>query len=190
MTASAGPFDEGAHPIRVWVSAGPAFPSFSGRDLQEPTVLSVRLGAGYAIDLHSAGVIDLGVSGAYAPFQYRTLNTNANQSAGFWGLLANGTYRYRVAPAFDLMGEVGAGVVWWSGLGEQNPFTTEGVAATGAVPMPSLLLGVGAVYHLPYNLSIFAEPTFLLSKTTGEGLSSAISSVSRFDIAFGVGYAI
>ena len=190
VTASAGPFDEGAHPIRVWVSAGPAFPSFSGRDLQEPTVLSVRLGAGYAIDLHGAGVIDVGVSGAYAPFQYRTLNTDANQSAGFWGLLANGTYRYRVAPAFDLMGELGAGVVWWSGLGEQNPFTTDGVAATGAVPMPSLLLGVGAVYHLPYNLSIFAEPTFLLSKTTGEGLSSAISSVSRFDIAFGVGYAI
>jgi hypothetical protein len=81
-------------------------------------------------------------------------------------------------------------VIWWSGLGEQNPFTAGGVGATGAVPMPSLLLGVGAVYHLPAHFSIFAEPTFLLSKTTGDGLSSAVSSVSRFDLAFGVGYAI
>jgi len=185
-----GADSEAAHPILVWLSAGPAFPSFSGRDLQEPTLLSVRLGAGYAIDLHTAGFLDVGVSGAYAPFQYRTLDTNANRSAGFWGLLANAKYRYRLAPALDIAGEVGAGVVWWSGLGDQNPFTDNGVGATGAVPMPSLLLGVGVVYHLPAHLSVFAQPTFLLSKTTGDGLSSAISSVSRFDLAIGLGYSI
>ena len=56
--------------------------------------------------------------------------------------------------------------------------------------MPSLLLGLGGFYHLPAHFSIFAKPTFLLSKTTGDGLSSAISSVSRFDLAFGIGYSI
>ena len=81
-------------------------------------------------------------------------------------------------------------MVWWSGIGANNPFTTDGVAATGAVPMPSLLLGLGAVYHVLPNFSVFFEPTFLLSKTTGDGLTSAISSVSRFDLAFGVGYSI
>jgi len=182
---------ETAHPIHLWVSAGPAFPSFSGRDLQEPTMLSLRLGANYAIDLHGAGVIDVGISGSYAPFQYRTIDAaNKNQSAGFWGLFADGDYRFRIAPGFDLLGEVGAGVVWWSGIGDQNPFTTGAVAATGAVPMPSLLLGVGGVYHVLPNFSVFFEPTFLLSKTTGDGLTSAISSVSRFELAFGVGYAI
>lgn len=181
---------EAAHPIGVALSLGPAFPSFSGRDLQEPTLLSLRLAATYAIDLHGAGVIDVGLSGAYAPFQYRTVDHDINQSAAFWGLLVTGRYRYRIAPHFDLAGEVGGGVIWWSGLGDQNPFTAEGVGATGAVPMPSLLLGVGAIYHLPAHFSLFAEPTFLLSKTTGDGLSSAISSVSRFDLAFGVGYAI
>jgi opacity protein-like surface antigen len=185
------PEAESAHPVHLWVSAGPSFPSFSGRDLQEPTMLSLRLGANYGIDLHGAGVIDVGISGSYAPFQYRTIDTaNQNQSAGFWGLLADGDYRFRIAPGFDLLGEVGAGVVWWSGIGANNPFTTDGVAATGAVPMPSLLLGLGAVYHLLPSLSIFFEPTFLLSKTTGDGLTSAVSSVSRFDLAFGVGYAI
>jgi hypothetical protein len=181
---------EAAHPIHAWVSAGPAFPNFSGRDLQEPTMLSLRLGVSYAIDLHAAGVIDVGVSGAYAPFQYRTIDTDANRSAGFWGLLATGTYRYRLATDLDIAGELGAGVVWWSGLGDQNPFTTNAVGATGAVPMPSLLVGVGVIYHLPAHLTVFAEPTFLFSKTTGDGLSSAISSVSRLDLAFGVGYSI
>ena len=191
VSAAGGAADsEAAHPIHVWVSAGPAFPAFSGRDLQEPTLLSVRLGGGYVFDLHGAGVIDVGVSGAYAPFQYRTITTDANRSAGFWGLLATGTYRYRLVPSVDLLGEVGAGIVWWSGLGDANPFTTDGVGATGPVPMPSLLLGVGVVYHLPGNFTVFAEPTFLLSKTTGDGLSSAISSVNRFDLAFGVGYSI
>jgi hypothetical protein len=191
VAASATPADsESAHPIHLALSVGPAFPSFSGRDLQEPTVLSLRLGVAYGIDLHRAGVIDVGVSGGYAPFQYRTIDHDVDQSAAFWALLATGTYRYRLVPNFDIAGEVGGGVVWWCGLGEQNPFTAGGVAATGAVPMPSLLLGLGGFYHLPAHFSVFAKPTFLLSKTTGDGLSSAISSVSRFDLAFGIGYSI
>ncbi len=191
MIMGSVPEAETSHPIHLWVSAGPAFPSFSGRDLQEPTVLSLRLGANYAIDLHGAGVVDVGISGSYAPFDYRTIDAaNQNQSAGFWGLMADGDYRFRIAPGFDLLGEVGAGVVWWSGIGANNPFTTDGVAATGAVPMPSLLLGLGGVYHVLPNFSVFFEPTFLLSKTTGDGLTSAISTVSRFDIAFGIGYQI
>jgi tetratricopeptide (TPR) repeat protein len=191
VSASASAADsEADHPIGVALSLGPAFPSFSGRDLQEPTLLSLRLAASYAINLHGAGFIDVGLSGAYAPFQYRTIDQDISQSAAFWGLLVSGKYRYRIATNFDVAGEVGGGVVWWSGLGEKNPFTTDGDGATGAVPMPSLLLGVGAVYHLPAHFSVFAEPTFLLSKSTGDGLSSAISSVGRFDLAFGVGYSI
>jgi len=191
VASSATPADsETAHPIHLALSVGPAFPSFSGPDLQEPTMLSLRLGVAYGIDLHRAGVVDVGVSGGFAPFKYRTTDHDIDKSAAFWGLLATGTYRYRLVPNFDIAGEVGGGVVWWSGLGEQNPFTMGGVAATGAVPMPSLLLGLGAFYYLPARFSIFAKPTFLLSKTTGDGLSSAISSVSRFDLAFGIGYSI
>jgi hypothetical protein len=177
--------------IRVWASAGPAFPSFSGRgDLQEPTLLSVRLGGGYVFDLGRAGAIDVGASAAYAPIQYRRLDNDANQNAGFWGLMATGTYHRRVAKMLELSGELGLGAVWWSGIGEQNPFTAAGAAATGPVPMPSLLIGVGAIYHLPRRFMVFVEPTFLFSKTTGDGLTSTVSSVTRFDLALGVGYRI
>lgn len=179
------------HPIRVWASVGPAFPKFSGRDLQEPTVLSVRVGGGYTFDLGRAGLVDAGISGTYAPFQYRTTDAaNANRNAGFWGLFATGTYRYRVAKLLELSGELGLGAVWWSGIGDANPFTADGTGASGPVPMPSLLVGVGAIYHLPRRFTLFAQPTFLFSKTTGDGLSSAVSSVSRFDLALGVGYSI
>ena len=153
-------------------------------------MFSMRLGGGYIIDLHNAGMIDVGLSAAYAPFQYRTTRTDQSRTAGFWGLMATGTYRYRVLPMLELCGELGLGSVWWSGLGDDNPFTVNGVGATGAIPMPSLLVGVGAIYHLPRRFTIFAEPTFLFSKTTGDGLSAAVSSVSRFDLALGVGYSI
>src|SRR5205085_11223348 len=105
VTTSATSRDsEAAHPIHLALSAGPAFPSFYGRDLQEPTVLSLRLSVAYGIDLHRAGVIDLGVSGGYAPFQYRTIDHDIDQSAGFWSLLVTGTYRYRLVPNFDIAG--------------------------------------------------------------------------------------
>ena len=72
-------------------------------------------------------------------------------------------------------------MVWWSGIGAQNPFTTDGVAATGAVPMPSLLLGVGAVYHFLPNLSVFFEPTFFADKPERPMLLPAGSSPDIFD---------
>jgi len=113
-----------------------------------------------------------------------------NQTAGFWGLMVGGTYRYRVIPELDVKGELGAGVVWWSGLGNANPFTVGGAGASGPVPMPSLLVGLGADYRLPHDIFVFAEPTLVASKTTGDGLTAAVSSVLRLEIALGIGYTL
>jgi hypothetical protein len=178
------------HRFRLTLSAGPAFPKFSGKTLDQPTLLSVRAGAGYTFDVAPLQAIDLGLSLAYAPIQYRTTDTNTSETAGFWGLMVGGTYRYRVIPELDIKGELGAGVVWWTGLGSANPFTVGGAGASGPVPMPSLLVGVGADYRLPHSVFLFAEPALVVSKTTGDGLSAAVSSVLRIDIAIGIGYVI
>lgn len=177
--------------VKLRLSAGPAFPSYSGRDLGgESTILAVRLGGEYIFELGGPAYLDVGLSASYAPFTYTNINSGDNQGASFWGLMATGAYRYRLTPAFDLSGELGLGVVWWSGLGDGNPFTVDAVGANGAVPMPSLQLGVNAIYRLPRRVFVFAQPSFLYSKTTSDGLSSAVSAVSRFEIAFGVGYAL
>jgi tetratricopeptide (TPR) repeat protein len=188
--AGGGAAGELPHRIRVWASGGAAFPRFSGRDLNEPALLSLRAGGAYTLAALGPGKLDLGLSAAYAPVQYRSTDTNANHTSVFVGFLASATYRYRAAPALDVYGELGAGVLWWSGLGPANPFTIDGVGASGPVPMPSLLVGVGAAYHVMDRLFVFAEPAYLLSKTTGAGLTAAISSISRFDLALGVGYAL
>jgi hypothetical protein len=178
--------------VRLRASAGPAFPKYAGRDLGgASTIVAIRVGGEYVFDLGGPGFVDVGLSAAYAPLQYHTTDTpGSNQSAAFWGVLATGTYRYRLTEAFELSGELGVGIVWWSGLGANNPFTVDGSGANGAVPMPSLMLGVAAIYRLPRRLFVFAEPAYLFSKTTSDGLSSAVSSVSRFDIALGVGYSL
>jgi hypothetical protein len=176
--------------VRMVASVGPAFPKFAGRDLDEPTLLTVRIGGGYTVYRASPLAIDAGLSIGFAPLQYKTIDTGSNQSGAFWSVLATGTVRYRVAPAIDLHGELGLGANWWTGLGAMNPFTVAGAASSGPIPMPSFLIGVGASYVIGNGLFVFAEPAFLYSKTTGSGLSDAVSAVLRFDVAFGIGYAI
>ena len=184
------PTPEEERVIRMAASAGPAFPKFSGRDLDEPTLLTVRAEGGYTVYRASPLAIDAGLTLGFAPLQYKTIDTGTNQSGAFWTVMATGTVRYRVAPAVDLHGELGLGAVWWSGLGAMNPFTVGGAASSGPIPMPSFLIGLGASYVIGNGLFVFAEPAFLFSKTTGAGLSDGVSSVLRFDLAFGLGYAI
>jgi Tetratricopeptide repeat len=178
------------HHVRLKLSIGAAFPRFSGRDLDQPALLTVRGGAGYAFVLAPDQALDLGLVLSYTPLPYKTIASGTSQNAGFWGVLAAATYRYRVLPGLEIQGELGAGVVWWTGLGEGNPFTVGGAGSSGPVPMPSLFAGVAASYQLGRGVSVFAQPAFVFSKTTGDGLSSAVSSVSRFELAVGLGYAL
>jgi len=80
-------------------------------------------------------------------------------------------------------------VIWWSGLADDNPFTTTGVGASNPLALPSFLVGIGASYEVARQVFVFALPTFVFSKT-GDGFSNAVSSVMRFDLALGIGYAI
>jgi hypothetical protein len=181
------------HHFRLTLSAGPAFPKFSvtGKSLDQPVLLSVRAGGGYTFDIvPRQQAVDVGLSLAYSPIQYRTVPPETTVTAGFWGLLATGTYRYRVMPELDVQGELGVGIVWWSGIGTGNPFTVDNVGASGPIPMPSFLVGLGANYRLPHNVFVFAEPALVVSKTTGDGLTAAVSSVLRFDLALGLGYTL
>ena len=54
--------------------------------------------------------------------------------------------------------------------------------------MPTLQVGLRAEYALGGRFFLALSPELLLSKTTSEGLSQAVSSVRRFDIDVGAGY--
>ncbi len=175
--------------IRVSAAAGPGFPMFSGRDIDSTTMLSLRAAGAYTFDIDSKIAVDVGLSLGYAPLAYHT-DANVEQTTGFWSVMATGVGRYRVAPALDLKGELGVGMVWWSGLEDMNPFTTNGDGASAPLGLPSLLLGVGADYEIARSIYVFLEPNLVLSKTVGDGFEAGLSSILRFDLAIGLGYKI
>jgi tetratricopeptide (TPR) repeat protein len=177
------------HHVRLALAAGPSFPKFSGRDLDQALLFSLRVSGAYRLDLAPLASVDVGLALTYTPLQYRTTDTNAERSAGFWGALVTGTLRYRVAPALDLQGELGAGIVWWSGLGDMNPFTSTGLGASSALALPTGMIGLGASYEIYPKVFVLAEPTLVFSKT-GDGFANAVSSILRFDVSLGIGMRI
>jgi hypothetical protein len=83
-----------------------------------------------------------------------------------------------------------AGSVWWAGLDLGNPFTVQGVAASGgAIPMPSFGGGLRFEYTVVAGLFVALAPEVIWSKSTSDGLSQNVSSVTRFEFTGGVGYA-
>ncbi len=74
-------------------------------------------------------------------------------------------------------GGIAAGVVWWAGLADGNPFTASDAVVSGAIPMPSFGLSLHADDRITPHLL-----------TTRAGLTQQTSSVSRFDLDLGAGY--
>jgi hypothetical protein len=178
---------EGLSPWRIAAAAGPSFVAFSGRDISAPVLFGLQLGGSYAF-VHGPSELRAGVTGLYAALPYTNVTYNVQQTSSLWGALLTADYSYRVIEPLSVGAGMGAGVVWWAGLAEGNPFTVTGVQASGAVPMPTLALAIHAEVLVTSHLFVNLTPELLLSKTTSDGLSQAVSSVRRFDLDVGVGY--
>ena len=172
---------------QISLGIGPAFIGFSGKDISAPVLLGFQLGGSYQF-LHGPSELRAGVTVLFASLGYTNISTGAGQTSSLWGGLLTADYAYRVAPPFRLGAGVGLGVVWWASLAAGNPFTVDGVASSGPIPMPTLALAIHADYRITPNLFVSLTPELFLSKTTSDGLSESVSSVHRFDIALGVGY--
>lgn len=178
---------EGAHPWLAEAYLAPSFVGFSGRAVDAPVMIAVRAGGSYAIPF-GASSLRVGADVLAAVLPYTDTMKGTKQSSSLWGFMLTARYLYEVAPAFTLGGGVGAGVIWWGGLAQNNPFTVGGVSADAPIPMPSFQLGLRAEYAFGSHMFVAVSPEFLLSKTTSDGLSKAISSVHRLDIYAGAGY--
>jgi opacity protein-like surface antigen len=177
----------GVSPWRIAVALGPSFVGFSGRDISAPVLFGLQLGGSYEF-LHGPSDLRAGATGLYASLPYTNVNSNAQQTSSFWGALLTADYSYRVIEPLRLGAGIGLGIVWWAGLSQGNPFTVGYVEASGAIPMPTLALSLHAEYLVTSHLFVNLTPELLLSKTTSDGLSQAVSSVHRFDLDVGVGY--
>ena len=175
--------NETADLFRLGLEAGVAFSQFHGADLEQPGQLALRAFGGYLVTL-APFPIEVGAALSFSPLPYKT--PTEDKTATLLGVWARAAAVIPVASMLDVLGELGAGVVWWSGIEEGNPFTSGGAAATGAIPMPSFRLSAGLRYQLPAHLFLYAAPAFTWCKTTS-GLGDSVSSVTRIELPVGAG---
>jgi hypothetical protein len=169
----------------VFVSGGPALAQFGGSSVASKTIASVEIGGRLAV-VSAQPRVELLISGGVAPVPYDgTSGVATSLWISGWG---GGRISYRLSSAIDLFADLAGGVVWWTGLEEGNPFTVQGMAATGAVPMPSFRAGPGVAFEPARHVSLALAPRYVMSKTSGPGLSAMVSSVARLEIPVEVTY--
>jgi hypothetical protein len=176
---------------RPWafdVEAGPAFLSMAGNNMVGlPAIFSARLEAGYGVQF-PMGEVRLGVDLGYAQLPF-TRTDHTSGSSTFWTVLAAVRLLFNVTPILKVGAGVQGGAIWWAGLDKGNPFTVSGVSASGgAIPLPTIGGGLRGEVTVVDGLFLVVTPEVLWSKTTSDGLTGSISSVTRFQILLGVGY--
>lgn len=181
----AGTVTEGPALLVSSLVLGPAFLGL-GENLDTQPQFSLALGAGYPIPVGPA-LLDAGALITYTPVPWNN-NAGAEGTASLISILANAGVSYTVAPKVEVRGELGLGVLLFSGLSEGNVFTMNGLEASGALSMFNVRFGLGASYLVTPNLSITASPVIYSYSPAKAGLREDLDALTRFEMMAGLGY--
>jgi hypothetical protein len=110
-----------------------------------------------------------------------------DSNSSLLGFLATGRFVHAFTPKLGAGADVGAGVLWWKGLGPKNPFVDNTVVITGAIPMPTFEFGLRGELELPRGVYLALAPRVLYSVATS-GLADSFSGLWRFDFNLGAGW--
>jgi Tetratricopeptide repeat len=175
-------------PWTVGVHVAPALIWFTGKDLTSPVVFAAGAEGTYALVLRDA-LLRIGLEGLVTTVPFTNPVNNAQGTSALWGFLARARYLRRPRPDLVIGGGLGAGVMWWTGLVEGNPFTVARAASSGPVPLPTFEIAVHAEHALTSRWLLALAPALIISKTTSAGLSDATSAVLRLELALRLAYA-
>jgi hypothetical protein len=142
-----------------------------------------------AAHLWPVGAVQVQLGGALEglPLPFTRLDGNSRGTSWIWGALVWGGATMALAPHWSVGARLGVGVLWWSGLSEENPFTDTGRASSGPVPLPTAQVAAEVAYGFDNGLFIALTPAFVFSKTTSPGLTSDISHLSAGQLGLGLG---
>jgi tetratricopeptide (TPR) repeat protein len=158
-------------------------------NLTVPIQGTFDLFAGYPIAINDQLEIDVGVNLAYMPVPFTNLMTSAKQTASFISALADAGATYTVAPNIGIRGDLGVGVLVFSGMGDLgNPFTNNGAPTTGALGMLAVRAAVSADYAFTPNLVGTVTPIAFEYSPAKSGLRDDIKSLMSLNFMLGVGY--
>jgi len=155
--------------------------------LDIPIQATGALIAGYPLAVMPQLTLDLGAAFTFTPVPYQA--GTESKSASFIALLANVGASYEVIPKLSLRGDLGAGILLFSGLDEMgNPFTENGNATSGALGMFHIRVGASADYAITPNIIATLTPLAFSYSPPKEGLKADIKSITRLDFMLGLGY--
>jgi tetratricopeptide (TPR) repeat protein len=164
--------------VRVVGGAGKVF---AGSDINVPLQAKFGLLAGYPLAVAPKTVLDLGAGFTFTPIPLEGMGT-----AKMMSVFANAAGSYEVAPKVSLRGDLGAGVMLFSGVSESR-FTT-GRMTSGALPMLHVRVGISADYAITPNVIATLTPFAFTYSPPKDGLDESIKSITSIDFMVGVGY--
>lgn len=143
---------------------------------------------GYPVVVQGPLGVDVGASLAFTPMPYENGMTHVNQTSTMTTLLANAAATYTVAPSIALRGDVGLGVLLFSGLDMGNPFTEGGAGTSGSLAMFAARVAASADYAITPNIVATVTPVSFSYSPAKEGLRADVSTIMRLEFMLGVGY--
>lgn len=158
-------------------------------DLPMPVFASFALIGGYPVLAKDKLTLEVGGLFAFQPIPYKNTVTQEDKSASFISVLADVGATYSVAPKIGLRGDLGVGIMAFTGIAEMgNPFTEGGAATSGALTMLAVRVGASADYAITPNLIATVMPIAFSFSPAKTGLREDASSITRLDFMVGLGY--
>jgi hypothetical protein len=109
------------------------------------------------------------------------------QTASMADVLANAAATYAVTPKLGFRGDLGIGVLMFSGIASGNPFTTNGAGTTGALGMFALRVSASIDYAITNSVVATIAPLTFSYSPASSGLVDTIKSFARVDVLLGLG---
>jgi hypothetical protein len=158
-------------------------------DLTIPVLASFAVTAGYPVLSQEKLEVDAGVVFGFQPVPYKNSITNADKTGQFISALVDAAATYTVAPKIGVRGDLGAGILAFSGISEMgNPFTEGGAATSGALTMFQFRVAASADYAITPNLVATVTPIAFSFAPAKTGLREDIKNFVRLDFMLGIGY--
>jgi hypothetical protein len=172
--------------ISVRINAGAG--KLTAGDLDTPIQFAAAIAGGYPLSINEQLQIELGAALSFTPVPYTT-TSGEHGSGALIGVIANVAPSYTIIPKLAARLDVGAGVLVFSGLGQDgNPFTAMGVAATGPLSTLHVRAAVSADYAVTPNLVLTATPLAFGYSPAPSGFDDSISSLTTLSFLAGVSY--
>ena len=150
-----------------------------------PVQFTVAANAGYPVAINEQVTLDFGLGLTFTPVPFVNMVAGKDGRALFTAALANVGATYQLNPKLDLRGDLGAGMLIFSGVSE-SPFT-DNAPTSGALTMFHLRVGAAVEYAITPNVIAALSPAFSYSPPK-EGLRDDIKSITAIDFMAGIGY--